>query len=359
MIDMNILKEFNTTVLYVEDNDEIRESVHQGLKLALDNIFIAKDGQEGLEIFQENRQKIDLIISDINMPNLNGIEMSKEIKNISSNIPIIFTSAHNDSEYLLQAIELGINAFVQKPIDIVVLLEKIIYTLMPVFQERDLKIKQNTISKQIAELEQFKEIIDEHSIVIKTDIEGKITYVNNLFTQVSGFSKEEILTHGAKLFKHPSNTKYFFTNMWKTILNKEVWRGVMKNINKDKKTFYLSYSIFPITNHSGDIIEFYGIGTDVTQEKEYGVKMRQLNKQLMDKQNSDKEDIKETHSKEKQTISQQLSSALEKSKNLENLLIKHQNESQKIISKQESKIKTMNAKFKDLTENYIITKKDM
>ena len=41
MIDMNILKEFNTTVLYVEDNDEIRESVHQGLKLALDNIFIA------------------------------------------------------------------------------------------------------------------------------------------------------------------------------------------------------------------------------------------------------------------------------------------------------------------------------
>jgi diguanylate cyclase (GGDEF)-like protein len=120
MIDVQKLKTLTTglSVLYVEDDDSISHFMGSLLKKLFSNIYTASDGLEGLEIFSKNRDSIDIIISDITMPKMNGLEMVENIKKDDVEVPVIFISAHNDQEYFLKAIELGVEFFLIKPIDI-------------------------------------------------------------------------------------------------------------------------------------------------------------------------------------------------------------------------------------------------
>ena len=89
-------------VLYVEDNEQARESTVSLLSNIFSNIEVGVDGKDGLEKFKE--QKFDLVITDINMPIMNGLEMIEEIKKIDKDIPVIIISAHSENNYLLKAI---------------------------------------------------------------------------------------------------------------------------------------------------------------------------------------------------------------------------------------------------------------
>jgi len=110
----------NLKVLYVEDNKESRE---QGLKM-LSNYFlhidVAIDGKNALQKYKneflDTNLHYDLIISDIEMPNMNGIEMSEAIYNINSKQKIIIISAYDDKKYLIDLINLGVDGFIHKPL---------------------------------------------------------------------------------------------------------------------------------------------------------------------------------------------------------------------------------------------------
>ena len=104
----------NYSILIVEDDKEISEYMCQLLEEDTKEIFVAFNGEEGLKFY--NEYKPDIIISDLNMPVMNGIEMCKEIKKINMYQPIILVTGHSDVEHLKEAINLGINSFVEKPI---------------------------------------------------------------------------------------------------------------------------------------------------------------------------------------------------------------------------------------------------
>ncbi len=118
---ISILK--NVTILYAEDEKDLREVTHQILKGFTKKQYVAENGQEGLELFKKYENEIDLIITDVNMPILNGLDMIKEIKKINLNIPIIVATAFSNKEYLLEAIDIGVDKYVLKPIDIAKLLQ--------------------------------------------------------------------------------------------------------------------------------------------------------------------------------------------------------------------------------------------
>lgn len=118
---ISILK--NVTILYAEDEKDLREVTHQILKGFTKKQYVAENGQEGLELFKAHEKEIDLIITDVNMPILNGLDMIKEIKKININIPIIVATAFSNKEYLLEAIDIGVDKYVLKPIDIAKLLQ--------------------------------------------------------------------------------------------------------------------------------------------------------------------------------------------------------------------------------------------
>jgi len=149
-------------VLYVEDNEETRVSTKMLLENIFSNIIVAKDGKEGLDIFNENKD-IDIIITDINMPIMNGLEMSREIKDIKPFVPIIVLSAHNESHYLTEAIEIGMEGYLIKPLNI----EHFFNCLQKILRNINLK-KENLqyklsleekVQKQVEELRQKDKLL--------------------------------------------------------------------------------------------------------------------------------------------------------------------------------------------------------
>lgn len=105
---------FDISVLYVEDDVSSREEVLEFLTGKVREICSAENGADGLELFR--RHLPDLIVADISMPVMDGIEMAKSIRSCDKEVPIIVTTAHSDSSWLMDAIEAGVNQYVVKPI---------------------------------------------------------------------------------------------------------------------------------------------------------------------------------------------------------------------------------------------------
>ncbi len=110
-------------LLYVEDDDNIRKVYERYLKRKVKNLFVAINGQEGFDLYVKH--KPDLIVTDIKMPIMDGLEMSRKIRTLDNMIPIIVTTAHTETEFFQEAITIGVNTFLLKPVDMVELSNKI------------------------------------------------------------------------------------------------------------------------------------------------------------------------------------------------------------------------------------------
>ncbi len=121
----NLIKQTRQlTLLYVEDDKSARKSTLSILEDLFDNIIVAIDGKDGLEKYKNNN--INLVITDISMPNMNGLDMSKNIKEINYNQPIIVLTALTDIAIIKEAIDIDIDAFINKPlIDVDILFNKL------------------------------------------------------------------------------------------------------------------------------------------------------------------------------------------------------------------------------------------
>jgi len=122
------------TILYVEDEKNIRDGIARVLKRFCDELYIATDGVEGLELFKLYHP--DIVVSDIRMPNMDGIEMCSKIKEIDKKQHIIYTTAHTDTEFFMRAIEMHVDGYVLKPIDFDLLEENIEETKDRIFMKR-------------------------------------------------------------------------------------------------------------------------------------------------------------------------------------------------------------------------------
>jgi len=139
----------NFTVLYVEDQKDIQEEFQDILSLLIDKLVIASNGKEGLEKYQEALP--DIIITDIQMPLMNGLNMIKEIRRNDKDIPIIVTSAFNESTYLLQAIELGIEHYLLKPVMLDQLQQRLQSITTRLMQKRELELYQLYLEDRVVE----------------------------------------------------------------------------------------------------------------------------------------------------------------------------------------------------------------
>lgn len=111
------------TVLYVEDEEIIRKHAGRLMEQFVERVISASNGEEALGIF--NTQKIDIVITDIKMPLISGLDMAKEIRKSNRLVPIIIVTAHSDLSKLLEAIEIGVNDFLIKPVNIEQLKQRI------------------------------------------------------------------------------------------------------------------------------------------------------------------------------------------------------------------------------------------
>ncbi|MEA3384623.1 MAG: response regulator [Campylobacterota bacterium] len=135
------------TILYVEDEPEVKEAIDIVLKHIFSNVILASNGLEGIEAVENN--KVDLIITDINMPKCNGLDMIEKIKKDNPNIPVILLTGFQNSEYLLRSINLGVNKYIIKPVQKEPLFEALEEVLYVIESKKRYKTEQIELSKNL------------------------------------------------------------------------------------------------------------------------------------------------------------------------------------------------------------------
>lgn len=114
-------------------------------------------------------------------------------------------------------------------------------------------------------LQGYKEAVDVSSIVTKTDLSGRITYVNDNFCKISGYSMEELIGKPHSIVRHPNQSSESFKAMWETIQSKRPWRGIVQNKHKDGSSYYVYATVVPFLDKNNEIVEYISIRQDITE----------------------------------------------------------------------------------------------
>ena len=150
------------------------------------------------------------------------------------------------------------------------------YTILFLRREKEIKFQtallEEEVSKRTKDLNssnllllEYKKAVDASAIVSKSDLRGTITYVNDTFCEISGYTKEELISKPHNIVRHPDMPKEFFKNLWDTIKAKKVFKGILKNKNRNGESYYVASTIVPILDDNGDIIEYLSLRYDITE----------------------------------------------------------------------------------------------
>ncbi len=130
LVKMEIEKLKETTILYCEDETELHNVTVSLLSRIAKTVLAARDGEEGLRLYREHQHEIDMVITDIGMPKMNGLEMTRQIKEMTPFIPVIVTTAYSSTDHLFEAIDIHVDKYVLKPLDTRKLVEAMIQSLV-------------------------------------------------------------------------------------------------------------------------------------------------------------------------------------------------------------------------------------
>ncbi|MEA3499153.1 MAG: response regulator [Campylobacterota bacterium] len=191
---MSIIRELKhfaspLSLLIVEDEKELNSELLSMLSMFFSSVDFAYNGKEGLELFKKNKH--DVILTDITMPKMDGIKMSSEIKNIYRDQHIVVLSAHSDTKFMIELIDIGIDQFILKPFDKNTLIYKLLKVVENITYKREFdkfykqkeKERKNLVMEIESEIESKVQalkptpsIVEQNITIEKTSIEdnGKI-----------------------------------------------------------------------------------------------------------------------------------------------------------------------------------------
>ena len=251
------------TVLVVDDSFVIQAQLKDILQNRHYNVEVAADSQTALDII--NTKQIDLMLLDVELKNENGIEFLEKNKNKIiniQNIPVMIISGNVEPSTIRDGLKAGAKDVIKKP-----------YVIEEIVLKADLwvdyKRKDDELGCSMQILHEYKDAVDESSIVSKATPSGIITFVNKQFCELSGYTQEELIGQNHNIVRHPDMSKDAFKDMWHTIKNlKQSWSGKVKNRKKDGGYYWVDALIKPIIDAEGNILEYIGLRSDITEQEE-------------------------------------------------------------------------------------------
>ena len=241
----------DTTVLFVEEKSSSNSEYSNFLQNKFQNLLLSFTTQDASRLFNQN--DIDLVITELHSSNINGLEIIDTIHNSTDKVNIIVLFDSMQDDFLQDCLKLNLDGYIEKSPNIDNFKKAITKVL-------DHKVCNLSLKKNQNYLNQYQKVFEQNSIVSKTDTEGIITYVNEKFCTISGYTKDELLNKSHGIIKDPDNSKSFFQNIWFTINNqKRPWEGIIKNKAKDGTPYYIKTVISPIFDVYGSIIEYISV----------------------------------------------------------------------------------------------------
>lgn len=127
-------------------------------------------------------------------------------------------------------------------------------------QERTQKLEHN-----LATLQSYKMAMDANNIISISDPSGRITYVNDSFCNVTGYTPDEVIGKSHRILRHPETDSALFTDLWQTIQSKKIWKAIFKNRKKNGDTYIVDAAIVPVLDEHGEIVEYIAIRHEITE----------------------------------------------------------------------------------------------
>lgn len=249
--------------LIIDDDKQLSEFYAETLRI--ENIIVETLAYPSKTIDVINSFSPDIILLDIHMAEINGIEVAGLIRQFPKydTIPVIFLSTETNIQFQLSAID-QVGDFIKKP----VWPEYLITTVVSKCRHaRKLKETQQNLENTLREYESQKLAMDQHSIVSIADKNGNITYVNNRFCDISGFSEAELIGKNHRIIKSDEHNHEFYKNIWNTISNGNVWHGEIKNRKRNGDHYWVESTIVPFLDESGKPYQYVSVRTDITEIK--------------------------------------------------------------------------------------------
>lgn len=353
-MDTNFLEEIQ--ILIVEDSDIDRKVLVNTIKKYFPRTIEANNGQKAYEIYRKNKN-IDIIISDIDMPEMSGIELLKLIRQSDMHIPFIFTTGRIEIEYILDAINLNVSSYITKPINVHEMIQKIDFLCEKKYIETRLLKKQD-------EIENYIEAVDRVALIYKMTENGNITYMNNSMLDVTGYTNEEIETLNFDQIINPEVYKKDIDKTWEHLKKGKLWKGNTKFITKDKETFYLNCTIFKINNSEEEFITIAFLTTkENLAKRDFYRKVLQNVKETNKKEYKLKKMVKELNIKLDQqdklltTSTEMIFSLKEKAKQKERQLRHYELQGENLDKKYEKLLNSKKDEIKSYIENAKTEKK--
>ena len=249
------------TLLYVEDEDIAREYLTLYLNRRLGMVHVAKDGKEGLELFKKHRPQI--VLSDIKMPQMDGLEMVDEIRKLDKDVPIIVISGFGSAKDTETMFEMGISRFHMKPLDPGKLTETIQSCLRQANALNLLRLSGSAF--QASSL-----------AVITADREKRIIAVNPSFSRITGYELAEVFGQNPTMLSSGKHDASHYQAMWHALDEFGSWSGELPCQHKNGATVSEWLTVDTVKGADGTLTGYHFIFSDISARQMSEEKVRQL-----------------------------------------------------------------------------------
>lgn len=246
-------KQSPVRILIVEDDSVTRSILGKLFDSFEIPVEFAENGAKGLEVF--NALRPELVISDYSMPEMNGIDMLRVIKDKSPRTKLALMTIYTESEVLINAINIGVDRFIEKPVTKDKLHNAVSGLLEDIRRAKELTKYQNL-------LKAYRSGVDASTIFSIIDADGNFTYVNDNFCSISGYEENELLGKHYSIIRKLYDINDIKLN-WYENISGTIWQGVVMNTDRDGRDYVTEVSLMPVYNDNS-LTGFISIEKDMS-----------------------------------------------------------------------------------------------
>ncbi|SDM71355.1 response regulator receiver modulated diguanylate cyclase/phosphodiesterase with PAS/PAC sensor(s) [Geoalkalibacter ferrihydriticus] len=268
--------EARDVILLVEDAQGFARIVERVLRRTGYAVELVATGREALDWL--DTQTPLLLLLDFNLPDMTGREVVAHLRAAERRIPFIIITGNGDERIAVDMMKLGALDYLVKDERFLALLPAVVAQACDrVETQRRLVAAEKKLDENEEYLRKLSRAIEQSpSVLVITDAEGCIEYVNPAFTQVTGYAPEEVLGKSPALLSSNSQQEGFYRELWETIRGGQEWRGEFFNCRKSGESYWERATISPVKDAQGRVTHFLKVAEDVTARKSADEKIHSL-----------------------------------------------------------------------------------